>query len=543
MKKIVLLCLLAPALLVSSSAGQDAAIEVEGRISAVTMYTDRAAVTREIEAQVPAGLQQLRLGGLTAALDPDSIRLSGRSAVGARIIGFAISQDYLPQPRQEEIRALEKEILDLEKEIAALKGQLEVIAVKEIYLRRLAQGTGTEAGREVQSDPQTWPKLLAFLGTELTSALKEKLARQFSLAENERKVETLRRKLADMAAPKPQEGRALTITLEAPQAGKVNLQLVYQVRGVSWRPVYTMRARPAEKKLEITLLAEVIQRSGENWRHVNLTLSSAAPARGAAPPKLPPWYLDIRSTQPPDVPMEQVRMKTAGAPAREEALLGSAPAPVMEVESALLGEQGVHVTFNARTPFSAASDGTARRVPLDSRTVEAGFFHSAVPKLRPEAFLAARTAPRLPYPLLAGECQLFMDDEFVAKSRIPTLAAGEEFVLHFGVDRQVLVKHEQIGGRRVAPVFLGRNRKLEHSYRISLENLHKTEISLELSDQLPVSRDSRLEIKSVELNPRPDGREENGLLSWKMKLAPGEKKEISISFSVEFPKDLQVSGI
>ena len=498
-----------------------------GRISAVTVYSDRAELTRELETEVEEGLQEIRLTGLSAAIDPDSIRISGRGSAQVKIMGFALAVDYLPELWQAEIKTLEKET-------SAQRVRLEVLTIKESYLRNLARGGGAAEDRKNPPDRENWADLLGFLDGHLAGILGEKADLEIALSENEKKLEVLRK---NQAANSSREGRALVISLEARMPGKASIQVLYQVRGASWRPVYTMRGRPAEKQLEITMMAEVTQRSGEDWHNVNLTLSSAAPALGAQPPKLRPWFLAIRQTPFPDEERDFAR--AAGdmiAPGLAQGLA------VMEVESALLGEQGVHVTFNARTPFSAASDGTARRVPLDSRTVEAGFFHSAVPKLRPEAFLAARTAPRLPYPLLAGECQLFMDDEFVAKSRIPTLAAGEEFVLHFGVDRQVLVKHEQIGGRRVAPVFLGRNRKLEHSYRISLENLHKTEISLELSDQLPVSRDSRLEIKSVELNPRPDGREENGLLSWKMKLAPGEKKEISISFSVEFPKDLQLSN-
>ncbi|MEW6067541.1 MAG: hypothetical protein AB1610_04540 [Nitrospirota bacterium] len=36
---------------------------------------------------------------------------------------------------------------------------------------------------------------------------------------------------------------------------------------------------------------------------------------------------------------------------------------------------------------------------------------------------------------------------------------------------------------------------------------------------------------------------DDGIILWNLELAPAEKKTLRIKFSVEFPKDLEVSGL
>ncbi len=54
-----------------------APIEAPSQISAVTVYADRARVTRTAEVSLPEGESVVRLGGLPADLDPSSVQAGG----------------------------------------------------------------------------------------------------------------------------------------------------------------------------------------------------------------------------------------------------------------------------------------------------------------------------------------------------------------------------------------------------------------------------------------------------------------------------------
>ena len=84
--------------------------------------------------------------------------------------------------------------------------------------------------------------------------------------------------------------------------------------------------------------------------------------------------------------------------------------------------------------------------------------------------------------------------------------------------------------------FLGSNRKQVFTYEITVKNNKKDEVNMMLKDQYPISQNKDVE---VELLKSDDANvdEETGVLSWKLKLAPGELKKVRISYSIKYPKD------
>ena len=65
--------------------------------------------------------------------------------------------------------------------------------------------------------------------------------------------------------------------LEAAQAGEVELQLSYLVRGPKWVPTYDIRVDSESRKLDVKYFALVRQNTGEDWGDVALKLSTANP--------------------------------------------------------------------------------------------------------------------------------------------------------------------------------------------------------------------------------------------------------------------------
>ncbi len=65
------------------------------RITEVTVFLNRAQVTRQLKTQLPAGKSNLIVTGLTSLLDPQSIQVSGKG--NFIILGTSHQQNYLSE--------------------------------------------------------------------------------------------------------------------------------------------------------------------------------------------------------------------------------------------------------------------------------------------------------------------------------------------------------------------------------------------------------------------------------------------------------------
>jgi hypothetical protein len=97
--------LILPFCLLSSVLGLRAA-PVDSRISAVTVYQDRAVVTRTAAVQLTGGTTELVFANLPQALNEQSLQVSGKGSAAATILDVSAKQtyvDYTPDARVKEL--------------------------------------------------------------------------------------------------------------------------------------------------------------------------------------------------------------------------------------------------------------------------------------------------------------------------------------------------------------------------------------------------------------------------------------------------------
>jgi uncharacterized protein (TIGR02231 family) len=395
-----------------------------------------------------------------------------------------------------------------------------------------------------KADPLGWEKILEFLGAKLAAVKAGQLDRQKTLKEQEAKAEALKRRIDEIKPGKATEARRVTVLLEAVRAGDFTLDLSYTVSNARWAPSYVVRALPDSGEAELALSAVVQQRSGESWEGVRMALSTSSPALDSKPVELQPWLLDIwvpRVARDYDRE-EGGRVLMAARPAAE------APAPPpppreAEIETAAVAESGLHVNFEIKRTVDVPSDGGPHKFPIDAPTVKVKYDYAAVPQGREAAYLRGSLANTLAYPLLAGPADLFIGQDFVGSLSLPFTAAGDEAKVFFGEDGQIRVKTEQVKREKSGGGLLSKIEKLHLVRRITVQNLRKVPVSVDVADRLPVSQNAKIEVKDVTLTPAPAKKDEKGLLHWTVELAPQEKKEILIDFVIEYPRDATISGL
>ncbi|RII29048.1 MAG: hypothetical protein CXR31_04040 [Geobacter sp.] len=513
-------------------------------ITAVTVYPDRTAVTRTAQLTLPAGPQTVVFDPLPATLTPTSLRVSGKGAATVRILGVELADRFSETSALPEMNELQAAIDTQQWELRQTGDRMEVLASQEKFLSSIESSSAGSASREVAAgkpDVAAWERTLNFVGTRLTEVKAKRLEQQKRKKAQEDRLETLRKRLEAMQQLKPLEGKRASVLLDVVKGGEFGLELGYTVMQTTWTPLYTIRALPESGEAEFDLAADIRQQSGENWSNIAARLSTASPAAGTAPPELRPWWLDIYEPRPRFKALREAPMETAVAAAPRKAEM----AEDREAEQATAGivDSGLQVSFALQRPVTIPSDGVAHRFSLDHQRITARFSYLAVPKLRESAFLHATLTNSLPYPLLPGSASLFIGPEFVGSGRVPHVPMGEEVRLGFGEDRQIVVKHEQLKREKSAPGLFDKTLRLRLSYRTTVQNLKHVPVDLELRDQLPVSQNNQVEVKDVEISPPPAKRDEQGLLTWQLTLQPREKKEILLSFTVEYPEGTIVSGL
>ncbi len=189
-------------------------------------------------------------------------------------------------------------------------------------------------------------------------------------------------------------------------------------------------------------------------------------------------------------------------------------------------------------------------MPLMTQMLDAKFEYAATPKLSAYAYLATAVTNSATEQLLAGRVNIFLDGTYVGSADVArTVAPAERFDLYMGVDEGVAVRRELIE-QKSDDTLIGNipsaTRKVAFKYKVTVENYKPRAVTLKLFDQIPVAQDDKIRVGDVEASVKPDTdayKDRAGVYLWTLVLAPKEKKEIVLSYVVEYPRDMQVGGL
>lgn len=204
-------------------------------------------------------------------------------------------------------------------------------------------------------------------------------------------------------------------------------------------------------------------------------------------------------------------------------------------------ERALDATFSIAIPYTIISNDKPHAVVLDEYKIPADYHYFAAPKLDPDAFLLADITNYEQLNLLPGEANVVFENRYVGKTYLNPYSTKDTLSLSMGRDKRIVIKREKVKDN-YAIKLIGSNRKQTFTYEISLKNGKAETVDLDLKDQYPVSTDNSMDIELLSSdNAIVDS--ETGILTWKMKLQPGETKKIRFSYSVKYPKDKVIGNL
>ncbi len=524
---------------------------VHHQVDAVTVYPDRARVTSVGTLDLNTGMTVLLFDDLPLSLETESVRFGGTGTARVQIQGIDVVRRHYEETPSETVGELEAQKEEVEAELWALGDERAIWQAEAAYVEGVRQQTdafakGLARGKTAVEDQA---RLLAFLQERDREVRDAQRGLEPQVRTLQRRLERIERELADLRSQRSRQRFQARIEVEVLAVGDFAAQLSYVARNASWQPLYDLRLVESKgngRLLEVSVFGEVRQQTGQDWNDVELTLSTARPALNQRLPELEPWFVD--EVEPP----RELYMKATNAAFDATLLMAEAlPAPSVagaprakraDFVTAETRQAGPIVTYRVPRQSTVESDGAPHKNLLTRFDARPEMSYLAIPRHTTAVYRRATFVHEAAAPLLPGQANLFVDDEYVGSTNLDYTPTGDELELLLGVEERITVEQELMR-RQVDKRLLRENRVLHYAYGIKLHNLLTERAKVEVQDQIPVSRHESIKIKLDHVAPRPETQTEMQILTWQLDLEPGAEHTIQVEFTIEHPRAMEVAGL
>jgi uncharacterized protein (TIGR02231 family) len=515
--------------------------ESAARVSRVVLYPDRAQVTRA--AAITCGERVLvPFGGLPPAADAASLRAQSSSG---HIDGLRSEVRVRSEAYNQKVEELDDKIHQLERQLGAVRDQRARQESTSRVATQLDEVTATLVGRELLEAQSTksWATALDSMQQARLQGVGERVelaARQRELGQKLGELRRQRQQTQEAAARRELQAEVL---VSCPPGTPATVELSYMVGGAQWKPAYEARLAESDTEVLLGSYATVTQATGEDWRAAQITLSTAIPRQNATPPELSPLRVYAEAREPPrKVLVSRQELQEHATTPGSGGIAGELGGSKSGGRPQVVG-QGLSAQFVLPTPADVPGDGTPARLLVAESRLRAQLKYRAVPKLLPYVFRVADLTNTAGFPLLAGPVDTFRKGQFFARYELGRVAAGERFLLSFGISDGLKVKRlvvEEIARDRG---LLGSTRRHRYSYRFEVQNFLGRPEELELAEHIPVSE---LDEVKVALDPKTtagyDLAAADGIVTWKVPLRVGEKKILDLAYYIDVPASYETGG-
>ncbi len=555
-----------PLLLLAAALGA-AEVKTDGAaITQVTVYADRAEVVRTFKGRLEAGEQTLVFDRLPGATRLDQLRVEGRGAF--TLVDIRPETIQTKEVANAQVRALQDALKAQDLRQQALNQTEARLTFQKSALDKMLARL-TTAGKESanpEMDPLKWAAFLDFQDKQLAEVDRQLLALQTDREAVRAEVDRLNRELGALRGNERRSRLLAKVNLDVRQAGEVEVNLSYLVRGPSWSPSYDMRADTKAKTLEVTYRAEVRQATGEDWQGVSLRLSTAQPGLAGREPKMDPWFLTkaeavafagtvsgglvVNGRADNRIQMFN-EVKLMGNSMTISGVASSDPLKRMEAmdeRRASVQAGGTAATFVIDRKSDILADNKPAQVTVMRESFPAYFRHTCVPKLSPFVYLKTKAINKTGFTFLPGPTAVFLDGAFVAQANLDLVPSGQDFWTYLGVDQGVSVERKVLARREeTTGVFGKKTLRTVFDQVFKLKNGKATDIELVLWDQVPASNHEDIKVVFEEPRYEKDTDDlklnESKFLEWRLPLKAGAKQDLPFRFAVERPEDIQVVGL
>lgn len=564
MKKLIVLLCLFPMLAIGQKANE---ILVSSEIKKVKLFLTSGEMTHQSSVKLLKGRNKIIFKGISAYADPQSIQFSG--SIPYRLVSFSTEMDFMAAEQ------FNPRIVKLKDSLNELKDRLQLNA--DINSSFQAELAVMNTNRDLKGANQNLTVAQIKEAAEYFRTRTLEINKQLSKLNKENykmneQVEMIRFQLTELNFNENQRSNQVIVLVDVDQAASCDCKLSYLVSDCGWVATYDLSASDVSQKINLKYKAKIYNNTGNDWKDVDLVLSTADPQLSASQPILSPWYLnyytgnyskkseyvtpqsyqqDYRSVAENNLneanqraydnwmldEQAQVNQKFARNQ-NEWSKLEQMKTVKQQVAMEQIEISELTAEFEIANKFSCPTDGKPYVVDVKEHDLDATFSYVCVPKLDNGAFLLANIVGWQDLDLMPGPTNVYFGGMYVGVSNIDTRNVSDTLSLSFGRDSKVMVMRKlksEMSSKKV----VGSSKRETYVYEIALRNNRNTAIKIDVYDQIPVSKNADIVVSTETIsNGKKDL--ETGEVKWEMTIQPGEIKSLEIGYSVKYPKDAAV---
>ena len=111
-------------------------ITLNSTIKAVTIYADRAAITRQAQISLPAGEYQVSFVNLPNDLDDNSVQLNAEATAPTTILDVTTSASYQQYNINDRLQTINKQITTLQQQLNDLTDQETLLTNQQTFIQK-----------------------------------------------------------------------------------------------------------------------------------------------------------------------------------------------------------------------------------------------------------------------------------------------------------------------------------------------------------------------------------------------------------------------
>ena len=192
--------------------------------------------------------------------------------------------DFTPNARVKELedvlRGLAKQTRGIDDKAGLLQGQRAMLDRMETTL------TAPPAKDVPRPNVADLASAMSFLVEQRTKLTTDLAALDEQREDLQNKINAAQNQLNELRGAGGRGYKTVTVRVSAADAGSLEVALSYTVPNASWSSSYDARVLTGEHAVALSYFGIVRQGTGEDWKNVMLTLSTARPSMGGAAPAL-----------------------------------------------------------------------------------------------------------------------------------------------------------------------------------------------------------------------------------------------------------------
>ncbi|MFC1852821.1 mucoidy inhibitor MuiA family protein [candidate division CSSED10-310 bacterium] len=505
---------------------------VEIPITKVSVSEDRAEILRTAHVSWKKGRHALFVTNITIFAYDESLRSSLQGAAAPTIGNSRLLRWYVaPQSDHSQ-----KEQIFLEK-LDSLSNQFYTMIDSDTLAKHQANAlhkafaaAGESILRQIchhNAQPEVYQERINHLFDRYAELLQKSKDWRFSFRDLIEEIQILVRE-ADEDPGVIRKLAGVLLNYEAQEAGEGLLKISYEVPCAQWRPLHEAHLGETTAQGEkVTLITHgvVWQNAGEDWKDVELTLSTARPSLGLEMQLPKQDFLKLR----PKTEEERRQVRVA---LRDQLIQDTGLSE--EQSPAVPDDGGQTQIYSPQGKVTIPADGRPYFVELSRLESDCSSSLVASPELSDRVFLRSELKAQNK-PLLAGQIKLYRQGGYVGQGFLNFVGPAEPFHLYWGSEDFIqlvrwLDEHAEKGGMLTKP-------KKFFTVNVLARNLKNETVKFLLQERIPVSELEQVVINIDQLprNVKPD---KDGFVKVEVSLQPQSEQKFVFKYHYVMDKNV-----